>query len=346
MSGYGGSGPQGGKSLLSNEYVTYSYQKMLSDADLNTNGAFELQRITGHQEIVIHFLVPGPIIPSCTFYITGGSNTTQSNVLPMFPNTYQTYNQTINYIPAETPRGCIVETQPQPTGTTRINVFRVTETITGDGYSFIFAFSPFTKVNPTVTFPTGQPPFTGDMIAITSFFARLHPNMRSSGMPISSGAPEYFNREYPLTFPGGPNPLDDMQPHEFRRANGIQEIVVTIVSTGFMFSFPIDYGIIGEANGYIGFVSPLPKARIPVERGMTKIQNCIIEGIGESDPIALPSTFGVTTPTDPEGVRFYRFIFDHNPYTQKKPTIQLLGGSPFGASDVIINVVTKKFMSV
>jgi hypothetical protein len=350
MSGYGGSGPQGGKSLLLPEYTIQSYNSQITAASLNTNLPIEFPRVTGHQEIILQFMpaVPGPVIPTCSFFIKGGSNTEQTTGLPMFPNTQKVYNQTITYMPAESSKSCILETLPQPKNTTRINVFRLTELVTGNGYIFEIAFSPFTRLRPTITFVAGQPPFIQDRISLTNFFYRGNSNMTASGIPISFGAPNYYNRVFNtnLISSGGVNPLDNNLRHPFKRVNGIQDITVKISSTGFTFSFPIDYGIITQANGYIGFVSPTTRAKIPRVAGSgAKVQNCILEEIGTQLPVNGRSVFSISTPTDPDGARVYEFIFDPNP-NQVEPTIRLLSGPLLGASNVNINITTRYFSSV
>lgn len=286
-----GAGTQGGQALENPKYENYVHQKTFPLGTFAPGVPLTLDRVTGHQKITIKY---GNLdsSPSWTFYIKGGSNTTQSEVLPMFPNMSPVYNQSINYVPAEAPQGCTVEVLPIPSNSTRINRFRVTSLFTF--FVFDFAWSPFCSVPPTITFPPApvNPAPLADDVTVTIVFFRTPPNMRTAGIPISFGSPDYQNRDYVTNFVGGPNPLDDMLPHNFRRFNGQQQIVVTNLANNFFFSFGVDYGINGQAGGYLGLVNPNANAR-PTN---LPTQNCSI--IFDYDlTITVPGVGGVASGT-------------------------------------------------
>lgn len=188
-----------------------------------------------------------------------------------------------------------------------------------------------------------QPTITTDIKLQINFYRGL-PYMREGGMSISSGAPDYSERNFITTFPGNANPLDAFGALPFTRFSGQQDIVVTNLTTLFYFSFSIDYGILGQAGGYLGLASPEANAKI-----LTGAENCVVDYI----PVSIPEqtlqqtlSFLVTTATDPQGPRAYIFTFAPAPYTQTAPTIQLINNFPFGANSVEVKVVTRQFRTI
>ncbi len=175
MSSYGYGVNQGGRTILTPRYHSYVMTENYTAANgqlaiLNAGNPVTFTRVTGHQKITFKFGVLD-ISPSCSFSLIGGSNTVQSEGLPMFPNPNQTYNKTINYTPTELSRGCFLITEPIPnTNTTRINVFTVVDQVTTPNLFFRIALSPFCSVPSTLTFPlTGS--FVGYISLLTGTYA-------------------------------------------------------------------------------------------------------------------------------------------------------------------------------
>lgn len=336
MASYGAGGTQGGKALGSPLYDILSYSTIIGPDLFTPGSAFEFQRVTGPQKIVMTVIAAGQSA-SWTFYIKGGSNASSCQVLPLVGGTYP---GTINYVPDSfPPRGCIVATEPQPVGTTRINVFRVTELVTGGNLEFLLAWSPFCSVPPIINLVSGLPPPGFQQLEMDIFFYRTPPNMRMSGTKSSFGAPEYVYKSFD-TLIQVPE-INSGAEIPFRRYNGQQEIVVTDVVTGTYFSFEMDFGIIGQANGYIGFVSPTGNAVQP--RSQLPTKNCTIENLASNTPHSVIQIESYKV-TDSFG-RVFIFTFDPNPYTQIPPTIKLESGPPL-ANGILVQSVFVKFDSL
>ena len=334
-----GFGTQGGQALNAPSYRKYQYKTIFTSATLNTNTPQTYPRVTGQQRIFMKYLTY-----TWSFAIDGGSNTVAPEVMPMFPNTSLTYNPSIDYlVDRDPPRGATVQVLPIPTGTTRINVFRVTETVTGSNFTFDLAYSPFaSKVDPTVTLLAPQI-LAGDLEIDVVFF-RSTPDLRSSGRLIAFGAPSYRVHDFltPFLSTGVTNPLDTFTPLPFHRSNGQQEIVVSNTTTGAYFSFEIDYGIIGQAGGYLGLTSPTANA-LPT----SPPENATIMSvpISETNDAALAhvSRYRVTA----NDGRVYMFTFDPDGYRQIPPTIQLVNpGPPFGAENIELHIYYKYFYTI
>lgn len=336
MSSYG-AGTQGGKSLGAPQYDVFSYSTIIGP-DLFTPGlGFEFHRVTGPQKIVMTAIIGGQST-SWTFYIRGGSNTSASQVLPPKGGIYP---GTINYVPDSFPPiGCTLTAEPQPTRTTRINVFKVRELVSGNNLEFILAWSPFCSVTPIISLTPGQPlPLNFQQVEMDIFFYRTPPNMRMSGTRSSFGAPDYTYKSFDtlITVPE----INSFAPLPFRRYNGQQEIVVRDIVTGTYFSFDIDFGIIGQANGYIGFTSPAANAIPPSAKISTK--NCTVANLTPNDPYSVTQILSYRV-TDTTG-RSFIFTFDPNPYTQTSPTIKFDAG-PFIPNNILVQSVFVKFDSL
>jgi hypothetical protein len=342
MATYGGGFVQGGNSLLNPKYTTYTDVINFTSGNLNTNLGLTFRRVCGPQMIIMKYRNGAPIEPTWAFSIRGGSNAASSEVLPMFPNTIKNYSNVINYVPDETPsRGCVLSVLPQPTNTTRIDVFRVIESVTGANFQFIFAWSPFGgTVPPIITLPAPQIALFN--IEMTLIYYRTPPDITTSGIASSFGAPEYFTESFqtPFLSVAGVNPLDAGTPLPFRRYNGQQRIVFLNTTTSFYFAFEIAYGIIEQGNGYFGYTSPTTNA-VLVENSIP--ENCTITNTGIRSP-SLVSVLQYTV-VALDG-RTYLFTFDPNPYTQTQPTIRLIAGLPFGVENVTIQNFHLYFGSV
>ena len=343
MATYGGPGVQGGTSLQNPKYDTYVTTTVLTSIVLGSGVPQPFPRITGHQKIVLQFS-NAPIPITCSFSVTGGSNSSQQNGVPMFPNPKFVYNPSINFVPTENQLGCSVafSQAPKTSKSTRVNLFSVTETVTGNNWQFNIAMSPFANVPNLITFPLPQAiPLTGT-VTIVVYSYRGIPYMRETGIPVAFNAPEYSEREFVTTFPGGPNPLDiPGVTLPFYRFGGQQDIVFII--PGFFFQFSIDYGILGQAGGYIGLVGPNAN---PILSNPPP-QNCIVT------PVSVPGSQMTQQPfsflvedTNTGNERTYAFTFYPNPTIGQKPTISLVGGPDLGVLDSTLKIVTRHFTTI
>ena len=348
MASYG-AGVQGGKSLLAPKYTINTYTTIVGNDLFAPGTAFEFSRVTGPQKIVMTYVddLPHPPPfqpPSWVFYITGGSNFSGSQITPSsFGSlTSNTFPGTINYTPDDfPPLGCTVVEQPRPSSnTTRINVFLVTEFVTGFNLQFILAWSPFCSVAPLIMIAPGTPaPIGFQQVEMDIFFYRTPPTMRMSGTPSSFGAPEYTYKSFDTLFPAAT--IYDGAAHPFRRYNGQQSIVVSDVGTNNFFSFEMDFGIIGQANGYIGFISPT--ANGSAVQAQIPSMNCTVTNLPSGSPhsVVQIEQFQII---DWAG-RTFIFSFDPNPYTQNLPTIRFVGGAIL-ANDILVQSTYVKFWSL
>ena len=425
----GNSGCHGGRACVNEEYSTFIYTTTISGANMtsfDSGTSLPFQRVTGHQKIVIKF---GTLDtdPTCVFSVTGGSNTSQSGVDPMFPSTTR-MNRSSDYVPAEPPQGCSVYIEPQPLRTSYTNIFTISippNIYFSQGQTLKFSFSPIYPINSLITHPQTLP-FTGyissstgtytapgniltvlavnsgllfpgqtltgagitpgttivaqitgptggvgtystsgapqqvggsvngsifnfsqlslvagglTQISLNNYFYRTPPNLRTGGIPRSFGAPSYIEVGYPTVFSGTPNPLDAGNPLPFYRYNGIQDIVVTNITTGFYFSFSIDYGVLGQAGSYIGLVAPNANPRLRENPP----QNCSVTSLTGGTSILSPSSYLISSPGDG---RSYEFLFNPYPYNQEPPLIRLVAGPVFNNEVVQVSVVIRKFSTI
>lgn len=340
MATYGSGFVQGGNGIMTVKSQPNIYTTTFSTASLNTHLPLEFNRVCGPQTIVMTYNNGAPIQPSWQFTIKGGMNYTSSDVLPMFSNTNTNYG-VVDYVPDDSPtRGCTISVLPKPSNTTRINVFEVVESVTGLNLRFTISACPFAPVPPVLVFPAPQVALFG--VTLTNTFYRLSPGFTTGGIPSSYSSPGYEIESFETLFPSsaGVNPLDGMSALPFRRYNGQQTIVVTNTTTGFFFSFDIDYGIINQGNGYFGFTNPTTNA---VEVQGTQPKNCTITNTGLFYPSMIKPLEYTVVALDG---RTYIFTFDPNSYTQAKPTIRLSAGPLFGVENVTVESVYLYFSSV
>jgi hypothetical protein len=246
------------------------------------------------------------------------------------------YQQSLNYsVDKEIPRGCTVNTLPVPTnGSTRINIFSVTETVTGSNFNFQIAYCPFFTIDSTVTLVSPQA-LLGNLTILTAYYRGVS-DIGNTGTPVALSVPHYNNRSFVQNFPsnGVTNVLDANTPLTFPRVNGLFAVIVTYGTS--YFSFEVDAGIMRQDQAYIGLISPLYNAKL---EGIP--ENCTVQNIlltpGVNNAVEKYVEFQVT---DLSG-RNYIFTFDPDPYKQILPTIQLVSGSPpFGAVSVNLRVAT------
>jgi len=343
MATYGSGFAQGGNALIAPSYRKYIYRKTIS---LDTNEPQTFPRVVGPQRIVMSWAQPPGPPKTWSFAITGGSNSVESSVLPMFPRpSGDVYNQVINYrvngqdIPSF---GCIVLGLPIPPAsesTSRINRFQVVETVIVLGLAFLFAWCPFSEVDPTVTY-LGDPldPNVVEMKIIS--YRATAANNRVNTLPVSRGAPFYFVRKFPTIFNSvaGVNPLDALTALPFQRVSGQQTIVVSL-SSGFYFLFDVDYGIISQGGGYLGYTyNPTPNAVLATK----DVENATILSIDSPNNINAQQRDIYFTVAATDG-RTYIFIFDPSGNNQVPPTIQLSAGPPLAAEDLVVNVLVRYF---
>lgn len=425
MSRYGGPGTQGGASLENPQYESYVINKTLISNTLASGAALEFPRVTGHQKIVLKFGTADSS-PTCAFNIMGGSNKSQSDGIPMFPNPRAVYNPSINFVPAEAPLGCYLAVQPvsKTSKSTRINVFTVIENVTGNNWYFNIAMSPFADVPNLISFPlsgsfvgyislvggtygapgnkltvlsvaqgtyllpgqvisgvgitpgttilsgptgagpgiytvSGGPQLAGGSAAgetitttqqgtppdtiLSIYYYRGVPYMREAGIPVAFTAPQYWERNYITNFTSvaGVNPLDALAPLPFSRFPGQQDIVLTL-SSGFYFQFSIDYGILGQAGGYVGLIAPNANA---ILCGLPP-QNCIVTPVSPGFTQTQQALTFLVEDTNAPNVRTYAFTFYPNPNIPSKPTVTLVGGPDLAALDAELKVVTRHFKTI
>lgn len=329
-----GTGPQGGSTLMAARYETFVYDLILTSVNLNTHAPIQIYKVSGPQMIVMTYLNGASPQPSWTFHMRGGNTSSCYQVLPMFPDQQGTYASTNNYVEDDNPPlGCTISAQPIPPGTSRINVFNVTENMTGLGLQFQFAWSPFAPIPPIITLLPIVP--TAFNINLKMVFYRTTPDLRNQSIPVSFGAPDYllntFDNPFIAPIPGD-NPLNDNLPHTFRRYNGEQTISLTDMSTGYFFSFQIDYGIIEDGCGYIGVISPTGNAAQPSSQ--LPPQNCTVSNTGALGNGAQKAMEYTVVSGDG---RTYIFTFYPFPYTQQPPTVQLIAGPPFAGNVMLVS---------
>ena len=344
-------GPQGGQALQSPSYTTYKYTGTYTKTQLTTNLAL-LKRVMGQQRIVCTLAIAGTPY-TFSFALTGGTNRPTTNALPMFPNLASTYSTLINYAldgQNTPPAGCTVEMLPIPSGGTasRINIFDVTETLSGSNYVFRFSLCPFLNIDSTIE-STGPVLPDGTTLTVYSEFFRVTPDLRTEGKLISGMTPNYTTRLFNTLVPtnGAASPLDTPGTKvDFRRYPGQQTIVFTNLTTSYYFSIDLDYGIIGQANGYIGFTtSPTANCRtISTPVGCTV--NSVAVSNANSNANSRVIRLEVTSPVSDGGGRVYTLEFSPYAYQKAAPTISLGSGAVLGNVDVNVGVYARYFSYV
>ncbi len=337
-------GPQGGRSLSSPTYQIYKYTRTYTPTTL-INGEFP--RVTGQQRISIILTYGGFDYTFC-FSISGGTNQQVTNCLPMFPNTAPTYDQSINYVPDGkdiAPVGCTVEMHPVPIdkSVSRINIFNVTESTTGSNYVFQLSVCPFFNI-PTIINSIGPALDSDTIITVTVEFFRVNPDLRTNGVFISRMTPSYRTVAFIADIEpvDSVNPLDSGDSVPFVRFNGQQTIIVTNETTGFYFMLDVDYGIVGQGNGYLGYLDPSENCK-----SVYKSVNCTLESVftsfGDSYSITKTMRLRITTSSADDGGHVYEMSFSPYAYTKLSPTIKLVSGNAIGDSIVSVQVNGRYF---
>jgi hypothetical protein len=345
-------GPQGGQAIGSPSYVINKYQGVYTRVMLNA-GPVNFQRVMGPQRIVMN-LFDGTNTYIWSFAITGGTNKPVTNALPMFPNTASTYDPSINFIldPAGiVPLGCTVVTQPIPLAKTssRINIFNVTETTSGLGYAFQLSLCPFLNITTTIQ-TIGHALPVGSVLTVYSEFFRVHPDLRTNGTPISFMAPTYATRTYETLINPilGISPLDNPATKvPFNRFSGQQTIVFVNHSTGYYFTIDVDYGVIGQGNGYLGYVSPT--ANGVLVSGSTPV-GCSVENIfvsgANSNAVMRMTRLEVISDVSDGGGRTYLIDLFPATYGKTTPLISRSAGAPIGNEVIGVQIYCRYFSSV
>jgi hypothetical protein len=347
-----GAGPQGGQALYSPSYIINKYQKTY-DLDALTNGPVEFQRIIGPQRFVMN-LFDGTYTYIFSFSLTGGTNRPVASVLPMFPNTTGTYSPSINFTMDPngiTPVGCTVQMRPIPTTktSTRINIFDITETLSGSSYEFCLRMCPFMNINSTIEL-TGPALPDGSLLTVYSEFFRVRPNLRTGGIPISFMYPSYKTRmsETLITPVDSVNPLDNPTTKiPFTSFAGQQTIVFVNYVTGYYFMLDIDYGIIGQAGGYMGWVSPTANGvLVPGSTPIGGTIESVFVSSANTNSVSKMARLKITSPVGDGGGREYLIDIFPSTIGGKKPTINLSSGAPIGDEEVGVKIYGRYFSMV
>lgn len=336
-------GSEGGQAI-----IAPTYKKLVNKLSLTLAPGVPqtFPRICGPHRIVMTFTPLVGLPSSWTFALTGGSNQTATEVLPMFPRkSDDLYNQVINYringndLP---PFGCTITTLPIPPASemsSRINIFQVDETVTGSNFSFKLAYCPFSGIDPTITSTAAV---TIEMKVL--YYRVFGDRYRAFGYLESRGAPVYIVKNFPTLFNSmaGVNPLDAFTPLPFKRISGTQTILVANTTTGFYFLFDVDYSVFSQSPGYLGYISPTANA-LPAS---SDVENATLVSVGsQNDAGAQIQVIDfILAATDG---RSYRFRFDPHGYNQTPPTIQLLAPGPvLGAENLVVNVFVRYFQTI
>lgn len=321
------SGPEGGYAISSPLLEPIQYTYNLSAASLNANTPQQISRVNGHHRITLTYNVAG--VPyTWSFALTGGTNAIVS--------TYNPHGNPNNFMTAagDPPRGCTVTVLlPPPHNTTLKNVFQVTETITGLGLIFVFAYCPDMGIPSTILYPSGQAALTSS-VTVNFIFYR-NPNLFvSSGYSISMQGPEYYIQPYttPFISSGGVNPLDAHTPLPFSSVSGQQTIVVSNTTTDFYFAFVVYAGgISAQGAGYIGYIyNPIKNSDLS-----GYIENATINSIIElGNPLCRINPVQYTITTVAPDSKTYILVFYPS---QQQPTITLQTGT-LGADSLDVTV--------
>lgn len=326
-----GAGPQGGIKFISPSYTSFSENITLTPLQLQTYAPLEFPGVVGQQTTTISFDVD----IACQFSLVGGTTRTAQQLFPNATNSNYDQSQTyrVNDI---LPIGCTLEAQPlasPPSKSSRINRFLLTETVTGNNFQFILAYSPFFPINPTLQFLSPQIILLP--ITVTTTNLMVNKDNRPIGYQLSLNYPTFNTQIYPTLF--GAGVLDDLLPHSFTRFNGQQTIRVTNNTTQFQFAFEIDYGINTQAS-YYNFTDPTCVAKL-----INTLYGCTI-----TTPV-IPNNYSaysvvVFTVTGTDG-RSYLFTIQPNPAEAILPTITLVGPA-LGAATLNVDLLTKRFETI
>jgi hypothetical protein len=343
-------GPQGGRALATTAYNITKFTKSFTSVDLASK--VEIPRVVGPHRVIVKYNASG-FTYIWSFGLKGGTNRVTTNALPMFPNPAQVYDQTINYVVNGQdipPMGCTVETQPisKISTSSRINIFDVTDSMSPDNLVLRFELCPFLHI-PTTVGVIGGVVTPGSNMEISILFYRTTPKLKTNGIKMSYMAPDYTTKVWtvPIDSNGTHNPLDDPNTAlQFIRFDGQQTIMLVNLTTGYYFSFDIDYGIIGQGGGYIGYVDPSANAAL-VEGSV--LENCSISNVNvnyanTNSVSKLIKIVATTNPADGGG-RDYIFEFVAMSYRDIKPTIQMTG-TPFGNQNLELRIYTREFSSI
>lgn len=328
----------GWRAYFAPDFHKQTVNATLTAVNLNTHQPQLFTRVTGQHRLYFTYQTL-----TWSFSLRGGSNGI-SDALPVAPispyggggNYEQSQNFSVDFEP---PRGCVVQTLPPPTTGTRVNVFSVTETVTGNGFNFVIGYCPFYAIESTIVL-TAPSVLLGNLgLRILSY--RGEPGITNTGTPIAFSIPSYSNRNYMQPFPvvAGSNVLDAGTALTFPRYSGRQGIIVTYGT--FYFSFEVDYGIMRQDSGYLGVISPLYNAKL-----VGYPENCTVASIiQDSSNTNAVEKFAQYQVTDTNG-RVYLFTFDPDPYKLLQPTIQLVGGPLFGNVPVLLRVAFLYFAAI
>lgn len=339
-------GPQGGKAIYSPSYLVNLYSTTYNFSQLQQTIKFK--RVMGPQRIIMT-LIDGSFKYNFSFSITGGTNMMVTNALPMFPNPAKVYNPSINFVLDQEgipPIGCNVQTEPIPESKTksRINIFRITETLSGSSYTFILSLCPFSNIDSTIEIEGPSLP-SGSSLVVSSEFFRVNPNLRTDGIPISFMSPSYKTKSYETII----DPVSNVSPINstdipFTRFAGQQTILFINYQTGYHFSIEIDYGIIGQGNGYLGYVSPTSNGTVVQGSKPVGCQVLNVSTPGQS--ITSDTKLKIITDVLDGGGREYIIKLYPSAYQNKDPTIKLLSGATIGNETLGIQVYGRYFYKV
>lgn len=333
-----GCGPDGGRAKISPTFTSVKTSTAFTAAQVNTGLPLEFSRKQGHHRVYIKYFTnsdPGPGTPFIwSFALSGGTNRVVSSLND---------NRAIDFRIAsnDPPRGCSIVRIPAVGNTTRINQFRVIETVTGNALTFVFAYCPYFGITSTITYTSG-PVLSGNGIIVETVAYRLVSEFRATGMDIAFGAPSYSIDQYATNFTSvlGVNPLDAGTPLPFSWVTGQSDVVVqntTNPGQGFFFSFTVSYGIQGQAAGY-PYGGPTTNAELEDNPENATLTSSLVLSPG---CITTPIKFTFTT-LAPDS-RVYAFIFYPD---GGAPTIQLVSGAPLGANNIQVSVYKPCFETV
>jgi hypothetical protein len=163
-------------------------------------------------------------------------------------------------------------------------------------------------------------------------------SLRNGNILPSFGAPTITTKGTTTQFlsNAGVNPLDAGTALPFSRISGQQTIVVLDTTTNLGFEFDVDYGIIGEAGGYIGYIDPSADAKLAAYPRQCTVTNIPIAGFAGA--IMTPVAYSVASLTG-DG-RTYIFTF----YPKNTvPTIQLSAGPALAGNNLEVRVYNRYF---
>lgn len=325
------SGPEGGYGVSSPQLEIIPLDYTFTSVTMNTGAPQLIKRINGQHRIYLTYVSGGQPY-TWYFSLTGGTN-------QILPTSY--YSPSNNYItvPADPPRGCAVTKIAPAPNTTRTDVFQVVENLTGLNISLVFAYCPTMGIESTVTYSGGV---LASNLSLNLVLYRNFNRAITGALAFSYQGPDYGIVSWPTSMisSGGVNPLDNHIPLPFSRVSGQQEIVVTNTTTNFFFSFVIDYAIVKQGNGYIGYCySPTLNAIVQDEEvGISNLTYQALDNIySETNPVRLTIT------TVAPDSKTYIFVF--YPFTSE-PTITLQAPATLGAQSLSVIVNKNSYLAV